>query len=89
MVNIIDLVALAMLGVALAEPAETQVENHVEVSGQDVTDNYTCVHPPYNVHLLSQSPLIVYIENFITPDERAHLLAETYGDPDPSHLAAG
>lgn len=33
----------------------------------------SCVHPPYKIHLLSKSPLVIYIEDFITPDERLHL----------------
>ncbi|KAJ9149890.1 2OG-Fe(II) oxygenase superfamily protein [Pleurostoma richardsiae] len=35
--------------------------------------NWTCTHPPYKVHLVSKSPLVIYIEDFITPKERAHL----------------
>ncbi|KYK54001.1 2OG-Fe oxygenase superfamily protein [Drechmeria coniospora] len=43
-----------------------------------IPDDYTCVHPPYRAHIFSQSPLIVYLENFITPDERVHLQAIAY-----------
>lgn len=32
-----------------------------------------CIPHHYNVHLVSKSPLVVYLENFITADERAHL----------------
>jgi len=35
---------------------------------------YVCEHPPYKVHLVSHSPLVIYLENFVTPKERAHLL---------------
>ena len=35
---------------------------------------YTCTHPPYQIHLFSASPLVIYITNFITPEERSHLL---------------
>ncbi|PKS05590.1 hypothetical protein jhhlp_008108 [Lomentospora prolificans] len=35
---------------------------------------YTCTHPPYKIHLFSHSPLVIYITDFITPEERAHLL---------------
>ncbi|ODA78233.1 hypothetical protein RJ55_05614 [Drechmeria coniospora] len=44
-----------------------------------IPDDYTCVHPPYRAHIFSQSPLIVYLENFITPDERVHLQAIAHG----------
>ncbi len=37
-------------------------------------DDYVCEHPPYNVLLVSKSPLVIYLQNFITPLERAHLL---------------
>lgn len=32
-----------------------------------------CVHPPYKVFKVSSSPLIVYLQDFLTPEERAHL----------------
>lgn len=35
---------------------------------------YVCTHPPYKVHMISKSPLVVYIVDFITPAERSHLL---------------
>lgn len=35
---------------------------------------YVCEHPPYKVSLVSKSPLIIYLQNFLTPSERAHLL---------------
>ncbi|ERT02973.1 hypothetical protein HMPREF1624_01277 [Sporothrix schenckii ATCC 58251] len=42
----------------------------------DATSNaaaYVCQHPPYEVHLVSSSPLVVYLAGFVTPDECAHL----------------
>ncbi|SPQ24193.1 143341b5-df93-45c2-9236-803b6fdd5118 [Thermothielavioides terrestris] len=39
-----------------------------------VSSDYRCEHPPYTAHLVSHSPLVIYIKNFITPAERAHLL---------------
>ncbi|KAL2255094.1 hypothetical protein VTK26DRAFT_4148 [Humicola hyalothermophila] len=36
--------------------------------------NYTCPPNPYTVHIYSREPLVLYIENFISPAERAHLL---------------
>jgi prolyl 4-hydroxylase len=33
-----------------------------------------CHHPAYKSHILSQSPLIIYLTDFLTPEERAHLI---------------
>ena len=33
-----------------------------------------CVPDAYAVHILSKAPLVVYIENFLSLDEREHLL---------------
>ena len=38
-------------------------------------EGYTCTHPPYKIHIFSKSPLVIYIENFITAEERSHLHA--------------
>ena len=35
--------------------------------------DYSCTHPPYTIHLFSKVPLVIYISNFLTADERAHL----------------
>lgn len=37
------------------------------------TQNYTCPHHLYNVQIFSEDPLIIYIPEFITPDEAVHL----------------
>ncbi|CAK7198247.1 hypothetical protein SEUCBS139899_000906 [Sporothrix eucalyptigena] len=42
-------------------------------STQKVLSGDVCQHPPYEVHIVSSSPLVVYLENFVTPDECAHL----------------
>lgn len=39
---------------------------------------HVCIHPPYNPHFFSTSPVVIYISDFITPSERAHLLSITY-----------
>ncbi|GAB1320117.1 Prolyl 4-hydroxylase alpha subunit domain-containing protein [Madurella fahalii] len=36
--------------------------------------NYTCPHNPYTVHIYSREPLVLYVENFLSPPERTHLL---------------
>lgn len=46
-------------------------------------DDYTCTHPPYKVTLVSKSPLVIYLTDFLTPSERAHLLHITYA-PHPN-----
>jgi hypothetical protein len=56
----------------------------VHINGEQIPqaplqdESYTCTHPPYKVHVFSKSPLVIYITNFITPEERAHLLGITY-----------
>lgn len=42
-----------------------------------VPPDYQCFHPAYKIHLVSKSPSVIYITDFITPDERAHLQAIT------------
>lgn len=42
------------------------------------TSNYTCPPNTYAVHVFSRAPLVVYIENFLSPDERTHLLEIRY-----------
>ncbi|OAA57536.1 Prolyl 4-hydroxylase, alpha subunit [Niveomyces insectorum RCEF 264] len=38
---------------------------------------FVCEHPPYDVHLVSSSPLVVYLAGFLTAAEREHLQAAT------------
>ncbi|KAK3348890.1 2OG-Fe(II) oxygenase superfamily protein [Lasiosphaeria hispida] len=38
-----------------------------------INDDYVCTHPPYQVLMVSKSPLVIYITNFLTPSERLHL----------------
>jgi prolyl 4-hydroxylase len=54
-------------------------------AGDDVAqkklNGYDCVHPPYKSHLLSKSPLVIYIEDFVTDEERLHLQDLAYVKP--------
>ncbi len=45
---------------------------------QNPINSPTCNHPPYKVHLFSKAPLVVYLEGFLTPEERSHLQEVTY-----------
>jgi prolyl 4-hydroxylase len=38
------------------------------------SSNHTCPPNPYTVHIFSRAPLFVYVENFLSPVERTHLL---------------
>lgn len=42
-----------------------------------LTSDYVCEHPPYKVHMVSSSPLVVYITDFLTDHERAYLREAT------------
>ncbi|PMD44530.1 2OG-Fe(II) oxygenase superfamily protein [Hyaloscypha variabilis F] len=51
-----------------------------------LTDN-SCTHPPYTIHLFSKAPLVIYISNFLTADERSHLQKITKGTFKQSFVA--
>lgn len=44
------------------------------LAAEDWPGNLTCPGDAYSVHLFSKEPLVVYLENFLSPGERAHLL---------------
>lgn len=37
-----------------------------------------CRHHPYNVHIFSSSPLIIYIESFLSEEESQHMIEARY-----------
>ncbi|KAI1281290.1 2OG-Fe(II) oxygenase family oxidoreductase [Xylaria sp. FL0933] len=43
-------------------------------AGDNETASLECATDAYSVHILSKAPLVVYIENFLSVDEREHLL---------------
>ena len=45
-----------------------------EASQKPIGSDYVCEHPQYHTHIVSTSPLVIYLENFITAEERRHLL---------------
>ena len=49
------------------------VFGRANASQKPLADEYVCEHPPYTVSLVSKSPLVAYLQNFITLSERAHL----------------
>lgn len=55
-------------------------------AAQKKLNGYECAHPPYKSHLLSKSPLVIYIENFVTDAERLHLQELAYVKPSPGCL---
>ncbi|OLN93293.1 Prolyl 4-hydroxylase 1 [Colletotrichum chlorophyti] len=57
---------LLAIAAALVAPASSQ--------DQKLVTDYVCTHPPYKVHMVSKSPLVIYLSDFVTPTERAHLL---------------
>lgn len=48
-----------------------------ESDQKPISDDYVCTHPPYTVSIVSRSPMVLYLHDFITPEERAHLKAVT------------
>ncbi|UNI19872.1 Procollagen-proline 4-dioxygenase [Purpureocillium takamizusanense] len=62
-------VLIATIGLAAAQGhSQALMSSEVHRSG-----DYSCVHPPYKVHLVSRSPLVMYLEGFLTAEERGHL----------------
>ncbi len=44
---------------------------------EDAAASYVCQHPAYEAHVVSSSPLVVYLAGFLTAAEREHLRAAT------------
>ena len=40
--------------------------------------DFVCRHPPYRVHMVSTSPLVMHISDFLTVEEREHLIRIRY-----------
>lgn len=45
-----------------------------ELFALDEPSNHTCPTDNYLVHVFSREPLVLYVENFLSTDERDHLL---------------
>ncbi|KAI1202677.1 hypothetical protein F5X97DRAFT_286905 [Nemania serpens] len=50
-------------------------ESLLAIEADDGAAGLNCGPDAYSVHILSKAPLVVYIENFLSLDERNHLLA--------------
>jgi hypothetical protein len=67
-------------------PSETSSDRQtVVLNSSFVASNEPLSCPPhsYNTFILSQEPLIIYIENFLSTDESAHLIKIRYFSPIP------
>lgn len=42
-------------------------------SKQTALQSVVCEDPQYRIHLLSKAPLVIYISDFVTADEREHV----------------
>lgn len=72
--HMLALAALIALPRALATEAEQQ-----PISPMLLDEHWSCEHPPHSrTYLVSKSPLVIYITDFLTPNERVHLQAISY-----------
>ncbi len=60
-----QLVVLAALQVLRVGSLDTEIAT--------ANDTFVCTHPTYKVIKVSSSPLIIYLQNFLTPYEQEHL----------------
>ncbi|KAI0384676.1 hypothetical protein F5Y04DRAFT_219024 [Hypomontagnella monticulosa] len=70
----------SILLLALAAGSASAHSHHQNDGGAQkpmTSGDYTCKHPAYQSHIVSKSPLVIYLPNFITAEEREHLLAVT------------
>ncbi|KAF3355797.1 hypothetical protein VdG1_06846 [Verticillium dahliae VDG1] len=72
---------------AQANIADAVSEEAVEAQEEDPLANYVCDTSNYEISIFSQSPLVIYITNFVTPFERQHLQRITNGTFARSNVA--
>lgn len=53
-----------------------------------ISEDYTCENPTYRTIIVSRSPLVIYIKNFLTQRERDHLQEVTYAAKEPELVYA-
>jgi hypothetical protein len=66
----------------LAAKAQCSAENDV-VSSQAplVSESFVCRHPPFRAQLISTSPLLIYLHDFLTQQELQYLQHTRYSFP--------
>jgi len=74
-----SLLSLLLLRHAAGQSSGNADSNNVNASlAPQPEGEYTCQHPPYKIQLVSSSPLVLYIRDFLTEAERAHLKSIRY-----------
>lgn len=64
----------AILGVVAASSTLAHSGHPVDETQKPMVLGDKCHHPAYKSHILSQSPLVIYLTDFLTAEERAHLV---------------
>lgn len=64
---------MGVLATATCALAATMIKPAIAHDQKPIAD-YKCTHPSYQVHMVSKSPLVVYLAGFVTLAERKHLL---------------
>ena len=65
-----------LLGLVLAT-ATGLAHAHNGGAQKPLTAGDACQHPAYTSHIVSKSPLVIYLDGFLTVEERAHLIEAT------------
>jgi prolyl 4-hydroxylase len=69
----------SMLHGTAQNPSDRDIVNfNFNVSSIASDEPLSCPPHSYTTHILSHEPLIIYIENFLSADESAHLLKIRY-----------
>lgn len=62
-----------LLWAAYAMTCSTADNTQKPLSNGNDIKNTECSPSQYKIHIFSKSPVVIYIENFISEDERQHL----------------
>lgn len=49
-----------------------------QAAQKPISSDFVCQHPPYTVSIVSKSPMVLYLHDFVTAEERIHLQDVTY-----------
>lgn len=63
-----------LLALAAASAHGKRSQEDGSSSQKPMGADYVCQHPQLQTRIVSTSPLVIYIENFLTAEEREHLL---------------